>query len=281
MGYDYATYVALEVGFPLAIVCAFLLGSTLFMIVLVFLKYRIPPLQGLYHSMYSSLLRYLGLFYEGQTLEEMENGSYPLLTGCCSLIFISCPLSFVAVAFSNAFLFRVVFSCAPGFDCFSQENGTFPEPMNCSNHEELKDVAAVICYQFAFDSFKGIVAFGGSVVCLWVLCKCVRQANLCCSVILFYCLLTLVLIFAYGELWVWGLTHRPFVGKIVLAIFALLCYFSAVLWLFLSPYKQRHQSQLGRSEESGGNMVGMSLQGSGTSASTSTERQPLLSTSNL
>ena len=73
MGLDYATYVAWEVGFPLAIVGAFLLGSTLFMIVLMFLKYRIPSLQGLYHSMYSPLLRFLGLIYEGPSTRHLQN----------------------------------------------------------------------------------------------------------------------------------------------------------------------------------------------------------------
>ena len=278
MGYDYATYVALEVGFPLAIVCAFLLGSTLFMIVLVFLKYRIPSLQGLYHSMYSSLLRFLGLFYEGQTLEEMENGSCPLLTGCCSLICTSCLVSFVALAFSNAFLFRVVFSCVPEFDCFSLENGTFGKLINCSSYEEMKDVTAVICYQFALDSLKGMVAFGGSVVFLWILCKCVRQENNCCSLTLRFCLGVLFFILFLGELWAWTMAHEPLAAKLVLTFFV---YLSTSIWLLHLPYKERHPSQLGRPEESGGNMVGMSPQGSGTSASTSTERQPLLSTSNL
>ena len=277
MGLDYATYVAWEVGFPLAIVGAFLLGTTLFMIVLMFLKYRIPSLQGLYQSMYSSLLRFLGLIYEGQT-EEMENGSCPLLTGCCSLILMSCPVSFVALAFSNAFLFRVVFSCAPGFDCFSLSNGTFGEPMNCSNYEEMKNITAVICYQFAFDGFKGIVAFGGSVVFLWVLFKCVRQANICCSCTSRCCLGVLFIILFIGEILAWVLAHEPFVAKLVLTIFVDIFTFS---WLVNLPYKQRHPSLLGRPEESGGNMVGTSPQGSGASASTSTERQPLLSTSNL
>ena len=275
MGLDYATYVALEVGFPLAIPFAFLLGSTLFMIVLVFLKYRIPSLQGLYRSMYSSLLRFLGLFYEGQLLEEMENGSCSLLF---ALIITSIPVSFVALAFSNAFLFRVVFGCVPGFDCFSRENGTFGKPINCSYHEEMEDVTAVICYQFALDSFKGIVAFGGSVLFLWVVCKCVRQENNRCSL----CFVVLFFILYCGEVlvWIrmWTLTYKPFTAKSVLT---LLVQLFTLFWLLILSYKQMDPSQLGRPKESGGTMVGISPQGSGASASTSTERQPLLSTSNL
>ena len=275
MGLDYATYVALEVCFPLAILFVFLLGSALFMMVLVFLKYRIPSLQGLYHSMYSSLLRFLGLFYEGQALEEMENGSCPLLTG---LILTSSPVLFVALAFSNVFLFRVVFGCVPGFDCFSLENETFGKPINCSYHEEMEDVTAVICYQFALDSFKGIVAFGGSVLFLWVVYKCARRENNCCRVTSHFCFVVLFCILFFGELWAWTLAHRPFPAKLVLTF---LVYFSTVIWLLHLPYKQRHPSQLGKPEESGGALAGMSPQGSGTSVSTSTERQPLLFTSNL
>ena len=245
------------------------------MIVLVFLKYRIPSLQGLYRSMYSSLLKFLGLFYKGQVLEEMENGSCFLLI---ALIITSIPVSFVALAFSNAFLFRVVFGCVPGFDCFSLENRTFGKPINCSYHEEMEDVTAVICYQFALDSFKGIVAFGGSVLFLWVACKCVRQENICCKLTLCFCFVVLFIILYSGEVLAWTLTHKPFTAKSVLT---LLVHLFTLFWLLNLPYKQRRPSQLGRPEESGGTMVGMSPQGSGASASTSTERQPLLSTSNL
>lgn len=267
MGLEYGTYVAWEIVFPLAMVGVFLLGSTLFMIVMVLLKYRIPSLQGVYSSLHSPLLEFFQFLYGDQ---QFENESR-----YCLLISISPPLLFVALAFSNAFLFRVVFSCAPGFDCFSLENKTLHEPIDCNSHE---NITKVICYKFVLDSFNGIVAFGGSVVFLLVLCKCVRQPNICCSFTLRTLLLLGTLLYVVTvELWR-VLTNEVAVGKFVFICFV---YAFTCVWLTSSPYKQKHQAQIGRSEESGANMVGTSPQASGASGSTPTERQPLLSTSKM
>lgn len=273
MGLEYGTYVAWEIVFPLAMVGVLLLGSTLFMIVMVLLKYRIPSLQGVYSSLHSPLLGFFKFLYGYQQFENESSASQ-----YCLLISIFPPLLFVALVFSNAFLFRVVFSCAPGFDCFSLENKTLHEPIDCNSHENMENVTKVICYKFVLDSFNGIVALGGSVVFLLVLCKCVRQPNICCSftfrtLLLFGTLLYVVTV----ELWR-VLTNEVAVGKFVFICFV---YAFTCVWLTSSPYKQKHQAQIGRSEESGGDMVGTSPQGSGASGSTPTEQQPLLSTSKM